>query len=247
MGRPKNDEVDRLRTIMWFHYISMVSSKNAYQLERQFSPDKFKKDIDGNTVRPCQWSKYENGTHVPSGPLQEKVDAAFPDSSRWLNFPLWSLLKKRPISNQKLQILMSSIKPNMTKYIGKPPKGISIRANTNRYNYFLDMPSEIIMRDQSVMLLKFTGLLILIIDAEKKGDAVLLRRALKASVLILPFIVDMFFNCIRDEFYDVFLNRFSLNDKYIELIFTVLRAETPYFDLFLKKGTSYPPNEYYLI
>lgn len=249
VGRPKKDAVDPLRGVIWFRKLSERSSKTAYQLEKQFSPDKFKKNIDGLTERPCQWDKYEIGKHLPSRPLQKKVEAAYPESSYWLNLPMWDLLRHRPPSDEKLQITMSSIKPNMTKYIGNTAEelGIRVRVNIRRFNYFLDMTPENILVDQSVILRKFTGLLILVIDAENKEEKILLTRSLGAAILLLPFIIDIYFSTIREEFYDVFRNRFTLNDEYIGLQLSVLRNETPYFDIVDKRGTTYPPKEYYLV
>jgi hypothetical protein len=249
VGRPKKDVVDTLRGVIWFNRVSSLSSKTAYRLEKKFSPDKFKKNIDGLTERPCQWDKYEIGKHLPSRPLQKKVEAAYPGCLHWLNLPVWDLLKHRPPNDEKLQVMMSSIKPNMTKHIGRSAEklGINLRMNNNRFNYFLKMSPENILVSQDVILLKFTGLLILVIDAENKEDKMLLTRSLSAAILLLPFIMDMFFSMIREELYDVFKNRFTLNDEYIGLQLSVLRSETPYFDIVHKRGTTYPPQEYYLV
>jgi hypothetical protein len=248
VGRPPRDIIDSLRGIYWFKELARRSNKNAYHLEKQFSADKFKKNIDGLVERPCQWNKYASGKHLPSRPLQEKVEAAYPGSSNLLNLPVWDLLRQRAPSDEKLQVIMSNIKPNMTKYIGKPPKELGIRVSVKRLDFFLNTPLEEVLMKQDIMLRKFTGLLILIIDSKNKGDEYLLKASIHSAILLIPFIVDMFFNSIRDDFYDAFKNRFVSNNERFELELSILRVETPFLNLsLLKDRPAYPPKEYFLI
>lgn len=248
-NRPKRELVDRLLTIIWFRKVSLASSKNHIQLGKEFSPDQFKKNIDGENVRPRQWRKYELGIHTPSKALYERVEVVYPGCSVWLSLPIWGLLRCKPPCDEKLQVIMSSIKPNLTKYIGaiSDDSGIKVRKNNNRYNYFLDINLKTMMQNQDDILRKFTGLLILVIDAENKEDKTLIRKSLKAAVLLLPYVVDMFFSSIREEFYDVFRDRFVLSNDHIGSELDILRNETPYFDVVNNTGISYPPEAYYLV
>mgnify|MGYP007038346050 CR=1 FL=1 len=225
VGRPKKDVIDSLSGVYWFKELSRRSKKNAYHLEKEFSQDKFKKNIDGLVDRPCQWNKYESGRHLPSLGLQEKVETVYPGSSILLNYPIWDLLKQRPPSDERLQVMMSNIKPNMTKYIGKPPKELGINVRIKRLNFFLNTPLEDILMNQNIMLRKFTGLLILIVDAENKGDKYLFMSSVHSAILIMPYILEVFFNSIRDDFYDAFKNRYLFNNEKFEPELSTLRLK----------------------
>ncbi|MBL4882160.1 MAG: hypothetical protein JKX82_12760 [Oleispira sp.] len=173
MGRPRKDTVDKYRVQTWFKFVSGNSERTAYQLEKEFSPEKFKTDLNGNISHPCIWGKYRAGKVTPGAALLEKVDKKYPGSLFWLNHPIWILLADRTPSREMLKASVAPAKSRLTKIVGEynPRMRTNILTDENTYNYFykFDLIKKFGGFSERDSIDKLIGALALLIDAEIRG------------------------------------------------------------------------------
>lgn len=170
MGRPRKDTVDKYRVQTWFKFVSGNSERTAYQLEKEFSPEKFKTDLNGNISHPCLWGKYRVGKVTPGAALIDKVDKKYPGSLFWLNHPIWILLADRIPSREMLKASVAPAKSRLTKIVGEynPRMRTNILTDENTYNYFykFDLVKKFGGFSERDSIDKLIGALALLIDAE---------------------------------------------------------------------------------
>ncbi len=167
-GKPKNDHVDALRVKAWFVAVREKSGlKTAYQLEKRFAPDKFRRGPDGECIRPCQWDKYERGENVPKNSLVALVEATYPGTLQWLVAPLWKVIRARSLPIPELHSIIATTRPKLASRLSHANSQFS---QARRRPYNLSQPNTIdsLWRQGDVAAL--TALLGLIRDAEEKSD-----------------------------------------------------------------------------
>lgn len=97
-GKPLTHPVDRLRTRLWFHVITLRSGlSNGYAVEKVLDGNFLKKD-DAKIVRPKRWAKYQKGLKVPDDRLSlrnaiDQAESHFPGTAQWFRSPIWSVLR----------------------------------------------------------------------------------------------------------------------------------------------------------
>lgn len=121
-GRPRKNEITKLKVMAWFNAVSQASGKTAAELEREFAaPDHIRRSKDKNKeIRPGLWDKYRRGEVEPrSSPSKgkiisvvEAVETQYPGTARLLILPLWKLLDfNQPVSIEELNAIQKSISP----------------------------------------------------------------------------------------------------------------------------------------
>ncbi len=190
IGRPCRDPVETYRVQAWFNYVSRMGQHTAYQLEREFSPQSFKKDVDGNTTYPCIWAKYRSGKVTPSAPLMAEVEERYPGSLHWFNHPLWKLLADSTPSPEILKATIAPVKARLTKYVGEYSFSAHPRclSSEKTYNYFFnfDYKKNFYRYLDQNGLDKLTGALALLIDAEIRKSPIQYKYAYNAVIYNIP-------------------------------------------------------------
>lgn len=99
-GRPRKNEITKLKVMTWFGAVAMASGKTAAELEREFAGQGQVRRIKGREIRPKLWEKYRRGAVEPrmvpskgkSVSIVQQVEQAYPGTSKWLTLPLWLVL-----------------------------------------------------------------------------------------------------------------------------------------------------------
>lgn len=208
-GRPKKEEVDKVRGIYWFRVVSAKSNKSAYALEKEFSKEQFKL-IDGVVIRPCLWDKYAKGKKLPSNQLVKKVEEVYPGTARILSLDVWSLFRIQFPDSDKLKAIVSNIKPTLVKHIGKYPEfGARYPLYKKSSIAPLGKIKPLHLVDKSSQPLdQFKGLLAILIDGINKQDIEQCRLCLFELIRIIRLIAYHYFYYVQEEFINLFEIRF---------------------------------------
>lgn len=101
-GRPRKNEITKLKVMAWFAAVAQVSGKSAAELEREFADPKHIRRSKGKNkeIRPGLWDKYRRGEVEPSlRPTKGKsisvvqaVENKYPGTAKVLMLPLWKLM-----------------------------------------------------------------------------------------------------------------------------------------------------------
>lgn len=226
-GRPKNDFVDSVRGILWFRITHKSSKKTAYGLEKFFSGNNFKKNQDGENIRPCQWNKYAKGKSIPNPSTVDKVDAIYLGGRYWLNHRLWSLLRKKPPSNETLKVILSDTRPSLVKYIGgKNNHGFTYIPTKHATLKSLTMIKAIdIIKGSREPLNALLTLLIITIDTEQKQYRRQYLEALESLLDILPIVVSTTdLHLVKDELLKLIQKRFIDNTPELQEYFSYIQT-----------------------
>lgn len=167
-GRPKNEQVDTFRVKAWFVAVREKSGlKTAYQLEKRFAPEKFRRGLDDECIRPCQWDKYERGENVPKKSLVAIVETAYPGTRQWIVAPLWKVIRARPLPISELHAIIAVIRPTLASRL---PDAFSPASRVRRKQYDLSRIGAIDSLWRQGDVEAMTALLGLVRDAEQKSD-----------------------------------------------------------------------------
>jgi hypothetical protein len=121
-GRPRKDEITKLKVMAWFRAVAEASGKTSAQLEREFAdPNHIRRSKDKNQeIRPGLWDKYRRGEVEPRArPINESrvsvvqaVEAKYPGTAKVLTLPLWKLMDfRQPATLEELNALEQAIQP----------------------------------------------------------------------------------------------------------------------------------------
>jgi len=119
-GKPATHPVDKLRTRLWFHVITLRSGlPSGYAVEKFLDGDFLKKD-DAGIFRPRKWPKYQKGIKVPSDRLGSRnaVDQAesyFPGTAQWFRSPLWQILRGEKCDRYFVEKGLRQLPPDIKK------------------------------------------------------------------------------------------------------------------------------------
>lgn len=163
-GRRKNSSVDELRTVAWYAAVrERASLTTPYQLEKHFTPEKFRYGPDGECIRPCQWDKYARGKKVPSAKTAARVEARYPGTKSWLTLPLWRVIRDPPPPLAELHAIITAVRPALAAHLSHP---LNLPQTERRHSYRLSSIKTIdsLWRQGDVNAL--TALLACVRDAE---------------------------------------------------------------------------------
>lgn len=223
LGRPRRDRVDKYRVQTWFNYVSGNGLRTAYELELEFSPEKFKKDDDGNTTYPCTWAKYRSGRITPNSTLLERVEKRYKGSLYWFNHPIWKLLSDNSPTPDFLKASIAPIKPRLAKILGEydSKKSYKLLYSERTYNTFykFDIIRTYARESQRDSVDKIIGALALLADAEVRKCRLQSAYSYKAVICnidtacnYLPYIrVNDLLECIDARFPPVEYYEFQSN------------------------------------
>jgi hypothetical protein len=119
-GRPPTLALDRLRTRIWFHAVSIASGLNPSALERLLDPEKVRKDETGRVERPKKWDRYRLGKLVPEdvpGGAIERAEQRFAGSARWFRHPLWIGLRSDPVTAEDTMTALQQLDASVVNAI----------------------------------------------------------------------------------------------------------------------------------
>ncbi len=113
----EDPEIRKLRVQAWFRSVSIASGLTPRELEKKFS----KSGHDRKVKRSCVWDKYRRGEVMPrsglrpdGGPnLVDRVEAAYPGTTKWLTLPMWRLLDKAPMEMSEIRRCYENLPPPM--------------------------------------------------------------------------------------------------------------------------------------
>lgn len=165
----EDPEIRSLRVQTWFRAVRLASGKTPAQLEREFSQPR---GVPRMLPRSCIWEKYARGEVVPrSGRrrdgalnLVERVEARYPGTKQWLEWPLWRLADKAPMT-------MSEIK-TIYEELPEPIRSMFIATKNGACGIFWRRPIEI---DHACeILLRYRGIhgLIAILAIVKEAEII---------------------------------------------------------------------------
>lgn len=100
---PRNNTVEMLALSYWYEGLRhRTGLKTAYALEFYFEKESFRRNSNG-TIRHyrSKWSRYEQNLISPKAKTLSRVELLAPGSTRDLNHPLWTLMK-RIIQNERI-------------------------------------------------------------------------------------------------------------------------------------------------
>lgn len=121
-GRPERHPIDAIRTQFWFNMISQFSKKTAYQLEKEFHPESFRRD-EAWLVRSRRWDRYREGKMVPKDDLIDAVERVYPSFAAWFRAPFWDAFKAGPLSQDEVNRLLLALEPGIPNILFKPADG----------------------------------------------------------------------------------------------------------------------------
>lgn len=127
-GRPARHPIDALRTQFWFNLVSQFAKKTAYQLEKEFQPENFRRD-EAWLVRSRRWDRYREGKMVPKDELIDRVEGAYPGFADWFRAPFWEAFKAGALSQEEVNRLLLTLEPEpgIPGILFKPADGRPIR------------------------------------------------------------------------------------------------------------------------
>lgn len=121
-GRPARHPIDVIRTQFWFNLVSQFSQKTAYQLEKEFQPESFRRD-EAWLVRSRRWDRYREGKMVPKEELIDRVEGVYPGFADWFRAPFWEAFKAGPLSQEEVNRQLLALEPGIPDLLFKPVDG----------------------------------------------------------------------------------------------------------------------------
>jgi hypothetical protein len=118
-GRPKRCPIDAIRTQFWFNLVSQQSRKNAYQLEKEFHLENFRRG-DEWLVRPRRWDRYRDGKMVPGDDLIDRVEAVYPTPAAWFRASFWQAFKSGSLSQEEVNRQLLALDQGIPEIMFKP-------------------------------------------------------------------------------------------------------------------------------
>jgi len=120
-GRPKNGLVDEIRAMAWYAAVrERASLTTPYQLEKHFTPEKFRYGPDGECIRPCQWDRYARGKKGPGAKTAARVEARYSGTKHWLTLPLWRVIRDPPPPLAELHAIITAVRPTLAAHLSHP-------------------------------------------------------------------------------------------------------------------------------
>ena len=118
MRRPKN-VVDQIRIKAWFAAVKQQSGfESTYSLGKHFSTTgKYAFRKNKESFHPSKWNKYERGEDAPKSDLITRVENEFKGTARWIDLPLWDVIRDTPPSCIQIRDAIGRARPNLAKYI----------------------------------------------------------------------------------------------------------------------------------
>lgn len=118
-GRPPKDATDALRTCAWFYAVqSRSGNASAYALEKQFFATC--KNSEGSRISTGNWRQYRYGRRVPNEELVSRVEQLYPKTRVLLELPFWELIRVPAPSFERVHVLMSSLRSDITELLFYP-------------------------------------------------------------------------------------------------------------------------------
>lgn len=128
-----------LQVRVWFAAVKIRSGLSNNELARRFpstpSPAQSGASLPSTSgYLPSQsgyWDQIRRGQHLPlrrqhGRELVDKVEAAFPNTKRWIVLPLWELLSLRPIGLTTIYGILATLHPSIRKLILIDPEALSV-------------------------------------------------------------------------------------------------------------------------
>jgi hypothetical protein len=131
---PENDETtdmdDRIKTLrvkIWFSAVKFHSKLNNNDLSRMFPSTKRKSSktdaSNGSMYSPNEsgyWDQIRRGEIMPllrehGKQLVKNVDETFPGTKRWIESPLWVLLRTKPMTIDEIYSILESLHSRITE------------------------------------------------------------------------------------------------------------------------------------
>lgn len=125
-GRPARHPIDAIRTQFWFNMVSQFLQKTAYQLEKEFHPENFRRD-EAWLVRSRRWDRYREGKMVPKDELIDRVEGVYPGFADWFRAPFWKAFKAGALSQEEVNRLLLTLEPGIPDILFEPADGRPIR------------------------------------------------------------------------------------------------------------------------
>lgn len=123
----RDDEVDRVRTVLWFETLKFhLSADRPRDVERAIAPAP---TTDGQ-IKNNKFLGYAKGDHVPRGDVVRKAAERCPESDVILNHVLWDALRvTTPLEKCALD-LIKKLKPDIQRAVLQPKNKIGLTAYT---------------------------------------------------------------------------------------------------------------------
>jgi hypothetical protein len=118
-GRPPRNPVDTVRTQFWFNLVSQMAGKTAYQLEKEFHPESFRRD-EAWLVRSRRWDRYREGKMVPKDDLIARVEQVYPSAAAWFRAAFWDAFKVGALSQDEVNRHLLTLEPGIPDILFKP-------------------------------------------------------------------------------------------------------------------------------
>jgi hypothetical protein len=126
-GRPPNNAVDRLFTIVWFRQVLALSdTRNAYAFEIRFELETSGEVITGAN-RKHAWDNYVSGKQIPNDNDSQnsriaQAEKLAPGSARYFRSPLRHILKGGCFDETQMRLLLFALPQEIRAVVFEDPK-----------------------------------------------------------------------------------------------------------------------------
>ncbi len=185
-GRPKRNNIDVLRTKVWFHAVKAISGlPSACAIETKLEPELLHDDKDG-LIRSTKWISYQMGTRVPHRIVGKSyaVDVAevnFPGTAVYFDSPLWDVLRGVEVDEEWINLKLGTLGSAVTSVLLEGPidedRRVVTKQNQRRFNENL--------LQELIGIRSFQALTALVLLAKKSE---LIRSQKMRSLLISAYI-----------------------------------------------------------
>lgn len=122
-GHPAKTEVNKFRTMAWFHGVSACLGKNSgYAFRKHFSRNKFDSS-NGSNKRTRRFYNYKSGRNRPNKELIDQVDEECPGTKSIIFHPFWDVLESPCQDIQSIYPLLQKLRPEIRQIIFHKTRG----------------------------------------------------------------------------------------------------------------------------
>jgi hypothetical protein len=92
----RDEEVDRIRSIFWFHLIAeSIGSAKATDVRKALEPHKSGVNKHGQSDKNEKFAHYRSGIRMPNSTLVNLANRKVPGSRAFIDHPVWKILRYR--------------------------------------------------------------------------------------------------------------------------------------------------------
>jgi hypothetical protein len=201
----RDPEVDKIRSIFWFHWIGMqIDSTQANDVRKVLEPNQDFLNKDGQPDKNAKFSQYKHGERMPNATLIEQAERIIPGSRSVIDHPLWRVLRHQGDTTDIAAQWVAKLSPKVQNLMVKSDRTIRYQA------------TEIYLRELGKLatwdsLAGLTVVLRMNIDAENHEGTWKCTHAIFGLLVVLS--TQLIAYGIAADLYGVFANRFFLSAR----------------------------------